>query len=500
MEPVADGAPPAGGPSPGATLPAPDSLSRFLAEPDPARAIASWLLLRAGRRIPADPESVRHFLQASVQAIDEVLEVQLDAVLHAPAFRRLEASWRGLRFLVDQTVDLGEAEAKRIKIRILSVSRRDLAKDLERAIEFDQSALFRKVYGEEFGTAGGEPFCVLLGDYELTAHPEDVSFLTRISGVAAAAFSPYIGAAAPGMFGVEHFRDLQAAADLHRIFSGEAYAKWKAFRQTEDARFVGLLVPRVLARPPWGGPEGIPPAGIHYREDVTAPDGAGYLWGTAVYCFGAILMRSFTSSGWLGDIRGIQEGVLGGGIVEGLPVVSFCTDGPGIAVRGPTDVALTDQQEREFGDEGFIALCRCKGTELAAFFGNPSVHSPPVLQDADATENAKLSATLQYIFCASRFAHYLKVLARDWVGSFSNPEDCQHELQTWLTKYCSAGDSTSLDIKARFPLREARVQVREVPGKQGVFYSVVHLRPHFQLDQVDATVKLVTVLSQIQQR
>lgn len=501
--PIPPVAPPvAGGGGRGA--PAGEALLRaFLAESDPGRLLDLWFRIEPPRRAPRSADELRRLLQRNIAAIDERIAAQVDAVLHHPSFQRLEAAWRGLEFLVDRVAELGEGEARSVKIRVFPASWKELVKDLERAIEFDQSALYKKVYGEEFGTAGGEPFGVLLCDYEVRHRPapdhptDDMAALRSVSEVAAAAFCPAIFGVHPGLLGLDSFRELQIPMDIGRTFRQAEYVKWNALRDAEDSRFLGMTLPRTLMRRPWSddGSEG---HGFRYREDVTAPGGRGYLWGTAVWAFGAVLIRAFAFCGWLADIRGIQEGVLGGGVVTSLPVDFHPTDRAGIAAKCSTDVILTDQQERMLGELGFISLCRCKATSLSVFYGNPSLHRPPAYDKPSATENARLSATLQYMFCAARFAHYLKVMGREKVGSFATPEDCEEQLQRWLHDYCTSNESASLEQKARYPLREARVQVKEVPGKPGNFYSTIHLRPHFQLDQVDASVRLVTVLAAIQ--
>jgi len=472
-------------------LPAGAALDRFLSEADPARAMVRWLEVRGGARRPRTLRQLRDSVQREIAAIDAAVAGMLDGILHHPAFQRLEASWRGLDRLVDQVAGLGEAEARRIRIRVLNASWREIVRDSQKAIEFDQSMLFRKVYGEEFGTAGGEPYGVVLADFEVShAVPDDVDCLRALAGVAAAAFCPFVFGGSPALLDVDSFRDLQLQLDLRQTFSQPSHAKWKTLRESDDARFVGITLPRVLARLPWTGA-----GGFVYREDCTAPGGRGYLWGTAVYAFGEVLVRAFANCGWLADIRGVQEGVLGGGVVTNLPIHSFATDRPGLASRGSTEVALTDAQERELGELGFIPLCRCKGTEFSVFYGNQSLHAPHE-REGPAADNARLSAMLQYMFCASRFAHYVMVMGRDRLGSYATPSECQEQLQRWLLDYCTSIEGASLETKARYPLKSAQVQVREVPGRAGCYASTIQLQPHFQLDQVDASVRLVTMLTQ----
>jgi type VI secretion system ImpC/EvpB family protein len=370
---------------------------------------------------------------------------------------------------------------------------------LDRAIEFDQSQLFRKVYGEEFGTPGGEPFGVLLGDYEVRHrvgpdHPtDDIRALESIAQVAAGAFAPFIAAADPALLGLDHFTELERTLDLSRTFEQLEYLKWKAFRDSEDARFVGLTLPRVLMRLPYAD-DGSRADGFRFHEEVEAPDRSQYLWGNAVYAFGTVLVRSFYESGWLAGIRGVERDVLGGGLVTGLPAHSFSTDKTGIAPKCSTDAIITDAQEQELGELGFIPLCHCLDTEYAAFYGNQSVQKPKQYDELPATVNAKMSAMLQYMLCVSRFAHYIKVIARDKIGSLRGAKECEEYLHNWLMNYTTSNDDDDMATKASYPLREGRVQIRD-GAKPGSYVCVVHLRPHFQLDQMVSAVRLTTELS-----
>jgi type VI secretion system ImpC/EvpB family protein len=483
------------GPAPEATR-----LEQFLQEPSPGRALALWF--HGLTRPPAgwSRREVAQQLTREIARIDALLSRQVNVILHHPAVQRLEASWRGLRYLVDQV-----PEAENIKIRVLNVSWKELARDLERALEFDQSQLFHKVYGEEFGMPGGEPFGILLGDYEVRPRPgpehpfDDVGVLLRLSAVAAAAFAPIVAGLHPSFLGLDSFTELERRLDLPRTFEGTEYLKWRAFRQTEDARFVGLALPRVLMRLPY--PDvATRTDGFRFREEVQKPDRSQYLWGTAVYAFAAVVVRAFVDSRWLADIRGVQGGAAAGGLVTGLPVPSFRTDAPGVAPRSSTDALITDMRERELGELGFIPLCHCPDTSLAAFYGNQSVQRAQRYDRPTATANARLSAMLQYVLCVSRIAHYLKVLARDKVGSFAGPEDCEEYLRRWALSYTVARDDVDPETKARYPLRDANVQIREHPDKPGSYLGVFHLQPHFQLDQVVTAVRLVTELTPGQRR
>jgi type VI secretion system ImpC/EvpB family protein len=473
-------------------------LDAFLHEPSPWKALALWLARQGRLRGPLSRSRVSRILSRAIARLDDLLTRQVNAILHHPAFQQMEGSWRGLRYLVEQV-----PEGENIKVRVLSVSWRELTRDLERALEFDQSQLFRKVYNEEFSTPGGEPFGVLLGDYEIHRQPgpdhpfDDCETLVRITSVAAAAFAPFIAAAHPSLLDLEHFPQLERPMNLARTFEQREYIKWRSLRQMEDARFTGLTLPRVLMRLPYRD-DSARVDGFRFREETGDPGRGEYLWGSAVYALGGVLVRAFVESGWFAEIRGVRrEG--SGGLAIGLPVLSFRTDKVGIAPRCSTNVIVTDILEKELADLGFVALCHCPDTDLAAFYSNPSLQRPAVYDEAAATANARLSAMLQYMLCVSRFAHYLKVLARDKIGSFNEPADCEEFLHRWLLGYTlSAGQQES--AQAQFPLREARVEIRAHPGKPGSYLGVLHLQPHFQLDQIASAVRLKTELSPAQAR
>jgi type VI secretion system ImpC/EvpB family protein len=458
--------------------------------PGPARDRLGECLSEAG-----GGERLARMLTRQIAHLDALLGAQVNAILHHPQFQKLEASWRGLRYLVDQI-----EEGENVKVRVLNVSWKELVRDLERAIEFDQSQLFRKVYSDEFGTPGGEPFGVLLGDYEVRHRPapghptDDVAALAAAAQVAAAAFAPFVASAQPSLFGLDHFSELELPLELARTFEQAEYVKWKALRDREDARFLGLTLLRVLMRLPHAD-DGGRADGFRFREEVSKPDRSEYLWGNAVYAFGGVLVRAFTESGWLGGIRGVQRDATGGGLATGLPACSFGTDKAGVCTRSSTDVALTDRQEKELSDLGFMPLCHCPDTAFAAYYATPSLQKPKPYDEAVATTNARLSGMLQYMLAVSRFAHSLKVLARDKVGSFLGAAECEAFLNRWLSDYTTANDEASAETKARYPLREARAQVRDHPGKPGTYLCVIHLRPHFQLEEVVTAVRLTTELA-----
>ncbi len=468
-------------------------LQRFLSETRPGKALESWF----GRLPRVDKRTLTERLNRDVASIDQLLTEQINAILHHPRFQKLEASWRGLEYLVDRC---GEEADQNIKVKVLPASWKDLERDFERATEFDQSQLFRKVYEQEFGNPGGEPYGVLLGDYEIhpapgPGHPhDDIGILQSISQVAAAAFCPFITAAGPEMFGLDEFGTLEHSLNHAKTLEQTEFLKWRALRETEDSRFLGLVLPRVLMRKPFQD-DGRRVDQFCFREDVSGPDRSKYLWGNAVYAFGGVVMRAHAEAGWLADIRGVRRDTEGGGLVTGLPAHCFGTDRFGIAPQQSTDVVITDALEKELSDLGFMPLCDCKDTEYSAFYSNPSIQKARKYDRAGATANAKISAMLQYMLCVSRFAHYVKVLGRDKTGTFAEAENMEQFLRNWIMRYVTADGEATPDVKARFPLREANVQVREQPGRPGSFQCVMHLSPHYELDELNATVRVVTELA-----
>lgn len=470
-------------------------MSRFL-QAETGDALRMWINPQPGQKLVKDDVARR--LNRDIARLDAVLSEQVNAIIHHPRFQQLEASWRGLKYLVEQASQEGYEQ---VKIKMLNASWKDLAKDVERAVEFDRTQLFRKVYEDEFGTPGGEPFGMLIGDYRMhhqvsAEHAiDDFEVLQSIAQTAAAAFAPFVTAPDPSFFGLNSFTEFELPmSDLSRTFDTLEYLKWKTFRESEDSRFVGMALPNVLMRKPYEDGDGTAD-GFRFREDVESPDRRKYLWGNAAYAFGEVAMRAFADCGWLADIRGFTRGQLGGGVVSGLPAHSFSTDATGIAVKCNTDGIIADAQEKELGELGFIPLCHSKDTEFAAFFGNQSVQKPKRYDTADATANARISAMLQYMLCVSRFAHYLKVMARENIGSSLEATDVEDKLHRWLAKYVTPNDDASVELKAEYPLREASVQVRDQPGKPGSYYCTIHLRPHFQLDDMAASVKLTTELA-----
>ncbi len=423
-------------------------------------------------------------INARIAAIDEAISKQLNEVMHAKEFQRLEASWRGLHYFVFQT-----ETSTMLKIKVMNVTKRELLKDLQKAVEFDQSATFKKVHDEEYGVLGGQPYGALIGDYDFTRHPEDIEILEKMSNVAAASHAPFVSSASPTLFNWESFTELSNPRDLAKIFDNEAYVRWKSFRESDDSRYVGLALPHILMRLPYGK-ETVPVEGFDFEESVDGTDHSKYLWGNAAYAFGTRLTEAFSKYEWCAAIRGVE----GGGLVEGLPAHTFTTDEGDIALKCPTEIAITDRRENELSKLGFIPLCHYKRTDTAAFLGAQSTQKPKVYLDDDANANARLSTQLQYIFAVSRFAHYLKAMMRDKIGSFMSRDNCEKFLNDWIAHYVLLDDSASPEQKARFPLREARIAVTEVAGKPGAYTAVAYMRPHFQLDELTVSLRLVAKL------
>jgi type VI secretion system protein ImpC len=423
-------------------------------------------------------------INARIAQIDHLLSIQLNEVLHHPSFQKLEGTWRGLRYMMDQS-----ETSVMLKIRVLNCSKRELLRDLQRAPEFDQSAMFKKIYEEEFGIFGGDPFGAIVGDFEFGKNPEDLELLEKISQVAAGAHAPFLTAAAPELMNMDSFTNLDQPRDLAKIFDTSEYAKWKSFRQSDDSRYVGLCVPHVLMRLPYGrDTKAID--GFNYEEGVDGTDHTKYLWGNAAYALGARLTQSFALYGWCASIRGVE----GGGLVEGLPAHTFKTDEGDVALKCPTEIAITDRREKELADLGFIPLVHCKGTDYAAFFSAQSTQKPKLYDSDSANANARLSAQLPYLLAVSRFAHYMKTIMRDKIGSFMSRSDCERFLNKWIMQYVTEDDNAAAITKAQYPLREARVEVAEVPGKPGVYRAIAFLRPHFQLDELTVSLRLVAEL------
>lgn len=438
-------------------------------------------VMEGSMAISKDTEAM---INARIAQIDKLLSDQLNEVMHHADFQKIESSWRGLFYLVSQS-ETGE----KLKVRVMNTTKNELLKDMEKATEFDQSTLFKKIYEEEFGMFGGASYGALIGDYEFGNHPQDLSLLEKISQVAAAAHAPFISAASPKMFNLDSYTELGQPRDLAKIFQSVDYAKWKSFRDSEDARYVALALPHVLSRLPYGAAN-VPVESFNFEEDVTGTEHDKYLWGNAAYALGSRLTDAFAKYHWTAAIRGVE----GGGLVQGLPVHTFKTDEGDVALKCPTEIAITDRREKELADLGFIPLVHCKGTDYAAFFSTQTSNKPKVYDTDSANANARLSSQLQYILAVSRFAHYLKSIMRDKIGSFMTRKDAEDFLNRWISKYVLLDDSAGQEIKASYPLREARVDVAEIPGKPGCYRAVAFLKPHYQLDELSVSLRLVADL------
>jgi type VI secretion system protein ImpC len=423
-------------------------------------------------------------INSRIAQIDHLLSLQLNEIMHAPEFQKLEATWRGLRYVLSQS-----ETSETLKVKILNVSKKDLLRDLQRAPEFDQSALFKKVYEEEFGVFGGAPFGTIVGDFEFDKSGQDIELLEKIAQVAAAAHAPFISAASADMLNLESYTQLDQPRDLAKVFDTTEYAKWKAFRASEDSRYVALTLPHIMLREPYGSAT-VPIDAFQYEEHVDGTDHSKYLWGNAAWAMAANVNKAFASYGWCACIRGVESG----GMVEGLPVHNFKTDSGDVAMKCPTETPITDRREKELADLGFAPLVHQKGTANACFFSVQSAQKPKVYSTDAATANARLSAQMPYLFAVSRFAHYLKAMMRDKIGGYMSRTEAEKFLNTWIMNYVVGNDDAPASVKAKRPLKEARVDVVEVPGKPGAYRAVAFLRPHFQLDELTMSMRLVADL------
>ncbi|MCC6242904.1 MAG: type VI secretion system contractile sheath large subunit [Gemmatimonadaceae bacterium] len=422
-------------------------------------------------------------INARIAQIDHLLSLQLNEIMHHPDFQQLEGSWRGLKYLMNQS-----ETGPMLKVKVLNVSKKDLLRDLQRAPEFDQSALFKKVYEEEYGVFGGTPFGAMLGDYYFDKSGQDIELLEKISNVAAAAHAPFLTAASHEMLSLDSYADLDSPRDLAKIFDNTEYGKWKGFRASEDSRYVALTAPRILLREPYGRAT-VPIETFHYEERVDGTDHSHYLWGNAAYALAANINKAFSMYGWTASIRGVESG----GLVEQLPTHNFRTESGEIAMKCPTEVQITDRREKELADLGFAPIVHQKNTANAAFFSVQSAQKPKVYDDPGASSSARLSAQLPYIFSTSRFAHYLKVMMRDKIGGYTSRGEVEAFLNRWIQNYVAPTNANAA-MKSKHPLSEARIDVMEVPGKPGVYRAIAFLKPHFQLDELSISMRLVADL------
>ena len=426
-------------------------------------------------------------IEAMIAEIDKKLSEQVNAILHHAEFQQLESAWRGLHYLVNNT----ETD-EQLKIRVMSISKNDLGKTLKRykGTAWDQSPIFKRVYEEEFGQFGGEPFGCIVGDYYFDHSPPDVELLGEIAKVSAAAHSPFIAAANPSLMQMGSWQELANPRDLTKIFSTPEYAAWKSLRESDDARYIGLAMPRFLARLPYGAKTN-PVEEFNFEEETGGGEHAKYTWANSAYAMATNINRSFKTYGWCTRIRGVEAG----GAVEGLPAHTFPTDEGGVAMKCPTEIAISDRREAELAKNGFMPLVHRKNSDFAAFIGAQSLQKPAEYDDPDATANANLAARLPYLFACNRFAHYLKCIVRDKVGSFKERGDMEKWLNKWIMNYVDGDPANSSETtKSQKPLAAAEVVVEEIPGNPGYYSSKFFLRPHYQLEGLTVSLRLVSTL------
>lgn len=426
-------------------------------------------------------------IEALVAEIDSRIAQQMNEILHHEEFQKLEGAWRGFSHLVNNT----ETD-EMLKIRVLNISKKDLHKTLKKfkGTAWDQSPIFKKLYEEEYGQFGGEPYGALIGDYYFDHSPVDVELLGEIAKVSAAAHAPFITAADPALMHMGSWQELCNPRDLTKIFQTVEYASWRSLRDDEDSRYVGLTMPRFLARQPYGAASN-PVEEFSFEEETEGPDHSKYVWANSAYAFAVNVNRSFKMHGWCSRIRGIESG----GAVEKLPVHTFPTDDGGIDMKCPTEIAISDRREAELAKNGLMPLVFRKNSDLAAFIGAQSLNNPTLFEDDDATANARLSGRLPYLFAVCRFAHYLKCIVRDKVGSFKERNDMQIWLNNWISQYVDTNPATATELdKARRPLAGAEVVVEEIEGNPGYYSAKFFLRPHYQLEGLTVSLRLVSKL------
>jgi len=426
-------------------------------------------------------------IEAIIAEIDKRLSEQVNQILHAEEFQKIEGAWRGLHHLVNTT----ETD-EMLKIKVFNVSKKDLGKQLKKfkGTAWDQSPLFKKIYEEEYGQFGGEPFGCLVGDYHFDHSPPDVAMLQELSQIAASAHAPFITGAAPTLLNMDSWQELANPRDLTKIFQTAEYAPWRSLRESEDSRYLGLAMPRFLSRLPYGSKTD-PVEEFAFEEDVEGADHNKYTWANAAYAMATNITRSFKAYGWCSQIRGVESG----GTVDSLPCHTFPTDDGGVDMKCPTEIAISDRREAELAKNGMMPLLHRKNTDMAAFIGAQSLQQPAEYDDPDATANANLAARLPYLFATCRFAHYLKCIVRDKIGSFAEREDMESWLNQWISNYVEPNPAQASEAdKARKPLAGAEVTVAEVEGNPGYYTSKFFLRPHYQLEGLTVSLRLVSKL------
>ena len=472
-------------------------LDRFLNEKNLNKALLLWLESSSDSPISWSKDSLGPYFQRIIVELDLLISNQLNTILHHTSFQKLEASWRNLKWLLIQAEQYDKEN--KIKIKVLNCDWATLSKDVNKAIDFDQSYFFQLLYQNEFDRAGGEPFGVVIGDYEISntassgALYNDIDTIKEISRTAAAAFSPFICSASASFFGADSFSDLGYYADLFNQFEQPEYIKWQSFRLMEESRFVGLTLPHILVRAPYTS-DGKRHEDFRFKECIENPE-TDMLWGNAAFQFVSTIIRAYCDSGWFGQIRGIEPGKVTKGLVTGLAKDSFANDIYQKEAKPPLDLLVTSKFEKQFSELGFIPASSVTNTEHIVFYSNASVQKAKNYDSNAATINARLSSMLQYILCVSRFAHYLKLMARDKIGSYYSSKECEQDLQRWINNYTAAPDSASEYMRSKYPLSDAKIKVSENKANPGHYFSVLQLQPHFQLDQMVSSIKLITELS-----
>jgi type VI secretion system protein ImpC len=468
-------------------------LDRILTEtrqtaPDRAKDLVRVLIEEAEANTVKFDKNLTRTIEAAVAEIDRKLSEQLNEIMHYPDLAKLEGSWRGLHYLVSNSTSVPS-----LRVRVLNATKNDLERNFARAVEFDQSHLWKEVYESGFGQAGGEPYSALIGDYEWGPNQEDIDTLQMIAGVAGASFAPFISAPSPAMLGLPSWTELNKPRDLAKIFDTSEYTKWQSFRNSDDSRYVSLVMPRVLARRPYGR-HGQKTEEFKYEESPIGPDGTTreldhgqFCWMNAAYALGTRLTAAFADYGFCTAIRGAD----GGGKVENLPLHSFQSEGGDRDDKCPTEVNIPDRRDAELSGLGFMPLVHYKNTDYAVFFGAQTTQKPKKFDRDDDNANAEICAKLPYVMATGRFAHYLKTLARDKIGSFMEVSDCEVWLNRWIGQYVNGNPDVKEELKARYPLREARVTVTEVPGQPGVYNAVALMRPWLQMEELTASMRMV---------
>lgn len=474
-------------------------LERFLIENDDKKSLLLWIEhYHLDGDIPLTKEILESSIFKFINEIDNSIELMVNNILHHSEFQTLEASWRSLDYLIDHQEQYDKSQT--VKIKVLNCSWRTLSKDLNKGVDFDQTQFFHLVHNEEFDRSGGEPFGLIIGDYRIShlnrkgSHINDIDTLKEISLVCAASFSPFIVSAEASLFGVDTISSLGAHVNLSDHFNQSEYRKWLSLRDMVESRFIGIVVPDILMRAPYTN-DGHRSESFRFRERVKNVE-SDYLWGNAAFAFGGVILRSFAEFGWFEYIRGMTPGELGKGLVNDLPVMPKETNKHEKRGNKPSvNLQISMRGEVELSENGFIPLSAMSGCEHLVFYSNSSIQRVIATSSVSENESSSLSAMLQYVFCVSRFGHYVKVIGREKIGTYDNASQCEDDLHHWIVQYTSISESMSDEVRCKFPLKSAQVKVIEVPGKQGHYYMKVDVQPHFQLEQLGSKLQLVTELS-----